>query len=242
MRFLVTKIILEIFVFGSLLIHFLSLPKVDWCLTRWRQVSLYPVLLVPLYMLMLNLFRLYLTSIPTNYQNCVHILSMARMCPFAWKCIMISEIILLVLAIIPTLAGITHLFLCVKFIYDECYDNQFRLKNLPFSAALQNFPGFFFEPNFQTNPVEYLKVLRMLDFPSQLDDVQLLVILHKISVDDLDDLVTLDRDHLKVKTKSGDNLLHLAVKSHNHVALEWLLSDRMIDVNQGSGLALFNFK
>ena len=128
MRFLVTKIILEIFVFGLLLIHFLSLPKVDWCLTRWRQVSLYPVLLVPLYMLMLNLFRLYLTSVPTNYQNCVQILSMARICPFAWKCVSISEILLLVLAVLPTLAGITHLFLCVKFIYSECYENQFRAR------------------------------------------------------------------------------------------------------------------
>lgn len=78
-------------------------------------------------------------------------------------------------------------------------------------------------------------MLRMLDFPSQLDDVQLLVILHKVSVDDLNGLVTSDRDHLKVKTKSGDNLLHLAVKSHNHVVLQWLLTDAMIDVNEGSG-------
>merc|ERR1711933_234473 len=84
----VTKIVLEIFVFGLTVLHFLSLPKIDWCLIRWRnRVSIYTIIFIPLYMLLLNLMRLYLTSQPTDYDACVRVNDgTVRIVPFHISC------------------------------------------------------------------------------------------------------------------------------------------------------------
>ena len=205
-----TKIVLEIFVFGLTVLHFLSLPKIDWCLIRWRnRVSIYTIIFIPLYMLLLNLIRLYLTSQPTDYDACVRVNDgTVRIVPFHISCIDGTEILLLILATIPILSGIVHLAMLVKFVYTECYDNE-------------------------TTPIQYLKCLRMLDFPSEAENIQTLIILHHIPEKELAELQSVDSEYFKVETKSGDTLLHLAVKSQNLPVTEYLLSNTTIDVNQG---------
>ena len=96
----------------------------------------------------------------------------------------------------------------VKFVYTECYDNE-------------------------TTPIQYLKCLRMLDFPSEAENIQTLIILHHIPEKELAELQSVDSEYFKVETKSGDTLLHLAVKSQNLPVTEYLLSNTTIDVNQG---------
>lgn len=157
----------------------------------------------------LNMIRLYLTSQPTHYAACVTINGdTAQVNPFNLDCIQGAEILLLILAIISTVCGLVHLFILVNFVYTECYENQ-------------------------TLPLHYLKCVRTLDFPAEAEHIQLLIILHSAVDEELKQLNEDDPELFKAKTKSGDNLLHLAVKSNNSKAAEYLLKNTSINVNEG---------
>ena len=156
----------------------------------------------------LNMIRLYLTSQPTHYAACVTLDdNTVYVNPFNLDCLQGAEILLLILAIIPIVSGLVHLVILVNFVYTECCENE-------------------------TLPLQYLKCVRLLDFPAEVEHIQLLILLNSTVNEELSQL---KKDQLAVKTKCGDSLLHLAVKSQNVKTVEYLLKNvKSIDVNEGT--------